>query len=69
MDIINKYLKDSRYVNDLDNYFKNINDKEILRELYENFTSQMNDIDELSIIYKTRYRYLNNLFQKKNELN
>ena len=65
MDIISKYLKDSRDVNDLDNYFKNINDKEILRELYENFTSQMNDIDELSIIYKTRYRYLNNLFQKK----
>jgi len=65
MDIINKYLKDSRYVNDLDNYFKNINDKEILGELYENFTSKMNDIDELSIIYKTRYRYLNNLFQKK----
>lgn len=61
LDIIDKYLKDSRNIQLLINSINKINDQEILEKLREYIKEKKSGIDELTVIYKTRYQYVEKL--------
>ncbi len=61
LDIINKYLKDSRNIQLLINSIKKINNQDVIEKLREYIKEKKSGIDELSVIYKTRYQYVDKL--------
>ena len=61
LDIINKYLKDSRNIQLLINSIKKINNQDVIEKLREYIKEKKSGIDELSVIYKTRYQYVEKL--------
>ena len=63
--IIDRFLKDSRNVKLLINKIKSINDNELINELKNFILKKKEKQDELSVIYKTRYQYVEDLLNFK----
>lgn len=60
MKVINNYIRDSRTILKMKETFSKINNRNLIK-IKEEFYNQMNDIDNLSVIYKTRYQYVDKM--------
>ena len=60
MKVINNYIRDSRTILKMKETFLKINNRNLIK-IKEEFSNQMKDIDNLSVIYKTRYQYVDKM--------
>lgn len=60
MKVIDNYIRDSRTILKMKETFLKINNRNLIK-IKEEFSNQMKDIDNLSVIYKTRYQYVDKM--------